>query len=111
MFSRCRTVSFDGSKTIKVPDTTRNRAWLGEMNAVNGETGYPVIQLMTLAETGTRALLGAVFGFTADGEITWARELLHRLDATTLVLLDRGFGGGELLGPRRRVQGPVSWSG
>jgi hypothetical protein len=67
MFSRYRTVSFDGSKTIKVPDTTRNRAWLGEMNAVNGDTGYPVIQLMILAETGTRALLGAVFGSTADG--------------------------------------------
>ena len=39
------------------------------MNAALGETGYPVIQLMTLVETGTRALLGAVFGPRADGEI------------------------------------------
>jgi Insertion element 4 transposase N-terminal/Transposase DDE domain len=96
-FGRYRTVSFDGCKTIKVPDTARNRAWLGKMNAPNGETGYPAIQLMTLCETGTRALLGAVFGSTASGEITWARRLLHLLDATMLVLLDRGFDGGTFL--------------
>jgi Insertion element 4 transposase N-terminal/Transposase DDE domain len=96
-FGRYRTVSFDGCKTIKVPDTAGNRAWLGKMNAVNGETGYPVIQLMTLVETGTRALLGAVFGSTAEGETTWARRLLHRLDDTMLVLMDRGFDSGEFL--------------
>jgi Transposase DDE domain len=67
------------------------------MNAALGETGYPVIQLMTLVETGTRALLGAAFGSTAEGEITWARKLLHLLDATMLVLMDRGFDGGEFL--------------
>jgi hypothetical protein len=26
--------------------------WLGKMNAAFGVTGYPVIQLMTLCETG-----------------------------------------------------------
>ena len=67
------------------------------MNAVNGETGYPVIQLITLAETGTRALLGAVFESTADGEITWARHLLHMLDELMLVLLDRGFDAADFL--------------
>jgi len=96
-FGRYRTVAFDGCKTIKVPDTPRNRGWLGKMNAARGETGYPVIQLMTLAETGTRALIGAVFGSTAEGEITWARRLLHLLDQTMLVLMDRGFDGGDFL--------------
>jgi hypothetical protein len=96
-FGRYRTVSFDGCRTVKVPDTPRNRAWLGKMNAALGETGYPVIQLMTLAETGTRALLGAVFGSTAGGETTWARKLLHLLDETMLVLLDRGFDAGTFL--------------
>jgi hypothetical protein len=96
-FGRYRTVSFDGCKTIKVPDTPRNRGWLGKMNAPNGETGYPVIQLMTLVETGTRALLGAVFGSTASGEATWGRKLLHLLDASMLVLLDRGFDAGTFL--------------
>jgi hypothetical protein len=96
-FGRYRTVSFDGCKTIKVPDTPRNRAWLGKMNAPNGETGYPVIQLMTLAETGTRALPGAAFGSTAVGELDWARKLLHLPDDTMLVLLDRGFDAAEFL--------------
>ena len=96
-FGRYRTVAFDGCRSVKVPDTGRNRAWLGKMNAALGVTGYPVIQLMTLCETGTRALIGAVFGSTAEGEITWARKLLHLLDETMLVLMDRGFDGGEFL--------------
>ena len=67
-FGRYRTVAFDGCRTIKVPDTPRNRGWLGKMNAALGVTGYPVIQLMTLVETGTRALIGAAFGPAAEGE-------------------------------------------
>jgi hypothetical protein len=59
---RYRTVSFDGCRTVKVPGTPRNRAWPGKMNAALGVTGYPVIQLMTLVETGTRALPGAASG-------------------------------------------------
>jgi hypothetical protein len=68
MFGGYRTVSFDGCKSIKVADTVKNRVWLGKQKASNGETGYPALSLMTLVETGTRALLGAVFGPGADGE-------------------------------------------
>jgi hypothetical protein len=97
MFAGYRTVSFDGCKTVKVPDTAANRGWLGKMNAALGVAGYPVIQLMALVETGTRALLGAAFGSTATGELDWARQLLHLLDKTMLVLMDRGFDGGDFL--------------
>lgn len=96
-FGRYRTVAFDGCRSIKVPDTARNRGWLGKLNAAFGETGYPVIQLMTLVETGTRALIGAAFGTPADGELTWARTLLHHLDDTMLLLADRGFDAGWFL--------------
>jgi hypothetical protein len=96
-FGRYRTVAFDGCKTVKAPDTERNRGWLGKMNAAMGVTGYPVIHLMTLVETGTRALIGAAFGSLADGELAWARRLLQLLDATMLVLMDRGFDAGEFL--------------
>jgi hypothetical protein len=96
-FGRYRTVTFDGCKTIKVPDTARNRGWLGKMNAAAGVAGYPVIQVMALAETGTRALLGAVFGSTATSELDWARQLLHLLDNSMLVLMDRGFDAGDFL--------------
>ena len=97
MFGRYRTVAFDGCRSIKVPDTAGNRGWLGKLNAALGQTGYPVIQLMTLCETGTRALLGASFGTPGEGELAWARQLLHHLDQTMLVLMDRGFDAAEFL--------------
>jgi hypothetical protein len=92
-----RTVSFDGCKSVKVPDTPANRGWLGKMNASLGVAGYPVIEFMALVETGTRALLGAAFGSTATSELDWARQLLRLLDETMLVLMDRGFDAGDFL--------------
>jgi hypothetical protein len=97
MFGGYRTVSLDGCKSVRVPDTAANRAWLGKQKASNGETGYPALMLMTLVETGTRALIGAAFGSQAEGEAAWARKLLPLLDATMLLLTDRGFDGGDFL--------------
>ena len=96
-FGRYRTVAFDGCTSIKAPDTARNRAWLGKMKASLGVTGYPAVELMTLVETGTRALLGAVFGPPATGETDYARQLLHLLGPGMLVLADRGFDGAVFL--------------
>lgn len=96
-FGRYRTVAFDGCTSIKVADSDRNRGWLGKMNAARGVTGYPVVELMTLVETGTRALLGAVFGPPAVGETDYARRLLALLGPTMLVLGDRGFDAAEFL--------------
>ena len=90
-FGRFRTVAFDGCTSIKVPDTEANRGWLGKMKAALGVTGYPAVELMTLVETGTRALIGAVFGPPATGETDYARQLLHLLTKDMLVLTDRGF--------------------
>jgi hypothetical protein len=95
-FGRYRTVSFDGCNSIKVPDTARNRAWLGKQGPSTGETGYPAIELMTLAETGTRSLLGAVFG-PRTGETGYAAQLVHLLRPDMLVLADRGFDSGGFL--------------
>ena len=96
-FGRYRTVAFGGCTSIKVPDTARNRSWLGKMNAALGVAGYPAVELMTLVETGTRALLGAVFGPPATGETDYARKLLHLLDPDMLVLADRGFDAAAFL--------------
>ena len=96
-FGRYRTVAFDGCTSIKVPDTSRNRAWLGKMKAALGVTGYPAIELMTLVETGTRALIGAVFGPPATGEADYALSLAHLLTRDMLVLTDRGFDAAPFL--------------
>ena len=90
-FGRYRTVAFDGCVSFKVADTDRNRSWLGKLKASLGVTGYPVMRLMTLVETGTRALLGAVFGPPGIGETDYARKLLALLGPDMLVLADRGF--------------------
>jgi hypothetical protein len=96
-FGQYRTVAFDGCASIKVPDTKRNRAWLGKLKAKLGITGYPAIELMTLVETGTRALIGAVFGPRAAGETSYASQLLHLLTRDMLVLTDRGFDSAAFL--------------
>lgn len=97
MFGKYRTVSFDGCKSLKVPGTKDNLGWLGKLKASNGVTGYPALMLMTLVETGTRALPGAVFGPPSEGEAACAAELLHLLNAGMLLLLGRGFGNGPFL--------------
>ncbi|WP_456302976.1 IS4 family transposase [Streptomyces mirabilis] len=92
-FGPYRTVSFDGCSSQRVSDSDRNRAWLGRTS----HHGYPTLELMTLVETGTRALLGAVFGPTAEGETSYAGRLLHLLKPDMLVLWDKGFDGNAFI--------------
>lgn len=86
-----RTVAFDGCSSWKLPDTDRNRARFGKVRQPAGVAAYPALMLMALVETGTRGLIGAVFGPTSTGEIAWARRLLPMLAPDMLVLADRGF--------------------
>ena len=87
-----RTVAFDGLNSLKVPDTDRNQSWLGKIRYRMGFAGYPTLRLMTLAETGTRGLLGATLGSADDrDEATLARRLLGLLQPGMLVLMDRAF--------------------
>jgi Insertion element 4 transposase N-terminal/Transposase DDE domain len=87
-----RTVAFDGCNSLKVPDTDRNRSWLGRIRYRMGFAGYPTIRMMALVETGTRAMLGATLGSAGDrDEATLARRLLPLLQPSMLVLLDRAF--------------------
>jgi len=93
-----RTVAFDGLNSLKVPDTGRNRSWIGKICYRQGLAGYPVLRLMALAETGTRGLLGAAIGSRAERDETGlARRLLHLLRPGMLVLLDRAFDSAAFL--------------
>ena len=53
-FAGMRTVAFDGLNSLKVPDTDRNRSWMGRIRYRMGFAGYPTLRLLCLAETGTR---------------------------------------------------------
>jgi hypothetical protein len=98
-FAGLRTVAFDGCNSLKVPDTGRNRCWLGRIRYRMGFAGYPALRLMALAETGTRGLPGAALGSAADrDEATVARRLLPLLRSGMLILLDRAFDANAFLG-------------
>ena len=97
-FAGLRTVAFDGLNSLKVPDTDRNRAWIGRIRFRMGFAGYPTLRLMALAETGTRGLLGATLGSASDrDEANLARRLLPLLRPGMLLLLDRAFDGNAFL--------------
>ncbi|OIK24207.1 hypothetical protein VT52_028405 [Streptomyces malaysiense] len=92
-FGAYRTVSFDACSSLRVPDSPRNRAWLGR----TAHHGHPTLELITLVETGTRSLIGAVFGPTDEGGTAYARRLLHLLRPDMLVLWDKGFDANDFL--------------
>ncbi|MDH6130377.1 hypothetical protein P3T39_007370 [Kitasatospora sp. GP82] len=85
-----RTVAFDGCRSTRVPETSDNVAWLGRYKVAAGVAAYPLLAVMALAETGTRALLGAVVG-PYRGEVEAALQLVGHLREDMLVLADRGF--------------------
>ena len=86
-----RLVAIDGTG-VAIPDSDANQAWTDKpRTASHPSTGYPLLRLVTLVECGTRALIAAVFGSPADGELAYAAKLLHRLRPGMVLLADRNF--------------------
>ncbi|MBV8992780.1 MAG: IS4 family transposase [Pseudonocardiales bacterium] len=95
-FAGLRTVAFDGLNSLKIPDTERNRCWIGRIWYRLAFAGYPTLRVMCLVETGTRGLLGAVIGGAIGtpgdrDETHLARRLLRLLGPGMLLLADRAF--------------------
>jgi hypothetical protein len=107
-FAGMRTVAFDGLNSLKIPDTGRNRAWIGRVWYRLAFAGYPTLRLMCLVETGTRGLLGAVIGGAIGipgdrDEAHLARRLLHLLGPGMLLLADRAFDSATFLAQIHRT--------
>ena len=101
-FAGMRTVAFDGLNSLKIPDTERNRCWIGRVWYRLAFAGYPTLRLMCLVETGTRGLLGAVIGGAIGtpgdrDEAHLARRLLRLLSPGMLLLADRAFDSAPFL--------------
>ncbi len=101
-FAGLRTVAFDGLNSIKVPDSDRNRGWLGRIRYQFAFAGYPAVWLLCLVETGTRGLLGAVVGGAVGrpgdrDEVHLATRLLPLLHTGMLLLADRAYDAGPFL--------------
>jgi Insertion element 4 transposase N-terminal/Transposase DDE domain len=89
--------AIDGT-TLDVPDTPGHRARLGKgSNQYTAAAGYPQLRLVALVACGTRAIIDAVFGPTAEGEEAYLPRLLRSVHAGMIVLLDRGLSSNALL--------------
>ncbi|MGW1047503.1 transposase domain-containing protein, partial [Streptomyces sp. NPDC002547] len=92
-FGPYRTVAFDGCSSLKG----------SRFRAEPGLAGQDFASWLSDAgsddfdEPGTRSLLGAVFGPTAEGETSYAGRLLHLLRPDMLVLWDKGFDSNAFL--------------
>ena len=90
-------VAIDGT-LLAVPDSPANLAVFAKQRCNNGGSGYPQIRLLALVACGTRAVIGAVFGPAATGELEYAGRLTGDLRAGMLLLGDRNFAAADLLG-------------
>ena len=88
-------VAVDGT-TLAVPDSPANTTRWPKHGGNHGGSGYPLIRVVALVACGTRTLIDAVFGPTAQGETTHAWRLLPSLREGMLLLAERNFAAGKL---------------
>ena len=90
-----RLVSLDGT-TIDLPDTPVLEQRFGRPPAARGSSSFPQLRLLTLAETGTHAILAVAHDRYEASEVRLAPALLQRLRPGMLCRADRQFFGHAL---------------
>ena len=101
-------MSLDGS-SLDVADTAENGACFGYPGAGRGESAFPQLRFVALAENGTHVLFGAKLGGCADGETTLAHGVVPALRAGMLCLADRCFFGYALWGAAAATGADLLW--
>ena len=87
-----RLVSLDGS-TLDIPDEEANAAAFGRPPSSRGQSAYPKLRFVSLAECGTHVLFASSEGAYREGEIELARKVLPKLRPGMLCIADRYFFG------------------
>lgn len=103
-----RLVAIDGFD-VDVPDSDENSAEFGHARGGQGESGYPKVRVVSLAECGTHAFLAAEAGPFGVGEKTYARRLYPRLHGDELLVADRNFYSFEDWGLATRAGAQLLW--
>lgn len=108
------TVAIDGT-TLKVPDSSANALAFGYAGSKE-QASFPLVQCVSLCETGTHVPFAAAMGPYASSEHELARKVLGKLKPGMLLLADRGFLGFELweellvTGAQLLIRASKSWS-
>jgi hypothetical protein len=87
-----RLMAIDGS-TLEMPDEAGNVSRFGYPGASRGSAAFPQLRFVSLVECGTHVLCHAQFGPYAHSEVALAEKVLPHLDASMLLMADRGFFG------------------
>jgi hypothetical protein len=103
-----RLMSLDGS-TLDVADEKGNAAAFGRPGASRGESAYPQIRFVSLAEIGTHVLFGTQMDGCDISEIALAKKVLPSLKEGMLCLADRNFFGFSLWTQAAATQADLLW--
>ncbi|MGH8647554.1 MAG: IS4 family transposase [Gammaproteobacteria bacterium] len=90
-----RLVSLDGS-TLAVADENENAEAFGRPGSSRGESAYPQIRFVSLAEIGTHVLFGTQMAGCTTSEIALSKMVLPYLKKGMLCLADRNFFGFQM---------------
>jgi len=83
--------AIDGTSMF-VPDTAANLGVYHRQTGGNGDSGYPMLRLLTVVACGARTVIDAVFGTYGVSELAYTPGLFRCLREGMLLLADRGFG-------------------
>lgn len=102
-------VSLDGS-TLDVADERENASEFGRPGTSRGgESAFPQIRFVSLAETGTHVLFGTQMAGCATSEIALSKTVLPHLKKGMLCLADRNFFGYPLWKQAVGTGGDLLW--
>ena len=90
-----RLVSLDGS-TLDIADEDGNMLAFGRPGSSRGQSAYPQIRFVSLAEIGTRVLFGTQMAGYTTSEIALSKKVLPNLKKDMLCLADRNFFGFQM---------------
>ena len=89
-YQEYRLMAMDGT-VLDVPDSDANRAAFHRADGGRGTGAFPQVRKVSLFELGTHVEVAMAVGGWQDSESTLAKQILPRIPADALLLLDRGF--------------------
>jgi hypothetical protein len=83
----------------RVADSAENRKYFGGTDGSRGPSGYPLVRIVALMALRSHLLAAVQFGPYKQHEVHYAAELWSSVPPMSLVIVDKGFFGANLLVP------------